>query len=121
MRCGTPDACLAFSGSRLKGPVNSLGRCLHGGQAGLTDNRGDVVGRRPAASEGPHRLVDASDEFSRAVLQMAFYELKSSVRTKLSLDVVGCLRDPVGQQDEDFTVVQWNGRTGAKLSAGEEA
>jgi hypothetical protein len=33
--------------------------------------------------EGLHRLVDTSDEFSRVVLRMAFYELKDLVRTKL--------------------------------------
>ena len=35
--------------------------------------------------------MDASDEFSRTVLQMAFYELESFVRTKLNPVVVGCL------------------------------
>jgi hypothetical protein len=95
---GMQDACLSFSERNLKGPVNNLERCLHGGPADLTDNRGDVIGRRRAASEGPNRLVDVSDAFSRAVLRMAFNELKSFARTKLSLVVVGSLRDPVGQQ-----------------------
>jgi hypothetical protein len=35
---GTQHACLAPSESNLKGPVNCLDRCLHGGQADLTDN-----------------------------------------------------------------------------------
>jgi hypothetical protein len=117
---GMQDACLAFSERNLKGPVNNLARCLDGGQVDLADNRGDVIGRRRAAREGPNRLIDASDEFSRAVLRMAFNELKSFARPKLSLVVVGSLRDPVGQQDEGFTVVQWDGRTGAKRTAGEE-
>jgi hypothetical protein len=37
-------------------------------------------------------------------MEILAYKLKSSVRTKLRLVLVGCLRDPVGQQDERFTV-----------------
>ena len=65
--------------------------------------------------------MDASDEFSRAVLQMTSDESKSSARTRLIPVVVDCLRNPVRQQDKRFAVVQWNGRTGAKLNAPEEA
>ena len=90
-------------------------------QADLTDNRGDVIGRRSVPGEVTHRLVNSSDEVSRVVLKMAFYKRKSSVRTKLRIAAAGCLRDPIGQQDEGFTVVQRKNVTGAEPSAGEEA
>jgi hypothetical protein len=81
----------------------------------------DVIGRRAAASEGQHRLVDAANDVGRAAPQMGSYELKSSVGAKLPFVAVGCLRNPIGQQHEGSAAVQWYARTGGKPTAGEEA
>jgi hypothetical protein len=86
----------------------------------LTDNRADVIRLRRAASESTHGLADALDDFCRTILQMGFYEFKSSARTKLSSVDVGRLRNAVAQEDKGVTVVQWDGRMGVKPIATEE-